>query len=80
MEEQDSQKLISQLVNSIDKAYHRTGLLMWRSFLMGLMSGLGATVGVAIVITVIGLLIKEFGGLPVVGQWLGELKIVLPNR
>ena len=79
MDEKESQKLISQLVYAIDKAYHRTGYLMWRSFLTGLMSGLGATVGVAIVLTLLGVIIKQFGGLPIVGSWLDYVGRILPK-
>lgn len=78
--EEDKIKSINGLIAAIDKAYHNPGKLAARGFLMGLMSGLGATVGVAIVVGVLGLLIRQFGGLPVIGDWLNELGRILPGN
>ena len=78
--DEQKEKSINNLVAAIDKAYHKPGQLAWRGFLLGLMSGLGATVGVAIVLAVIGLVIRQFGGLPVVGEWLNDLGRILPKR
>lgn len=78
--EEEKIKSIEGLISAIDKAYHNPGKLAARGFLMGLMSGLGATVGVAIVVGILGLLIRQFGGLPVIGDWLNELGRILPKR
>lgn len=78
--EEEKLKRIDQLLIAIDKTYHHPGYLAWRGFLVGLASGLGATVGVALVVGVVGLLIRQFGGLPVVGDWLNELGRILPKR
>lgn len=74
------QKRIERLINAIDYAYHHPGALFWRGFLGGLASGLGATVGVAIVLTVLAFLLREFGGLPVIGDWLNAVDKALPTR
>lgn len=79
-EEKEKEKSINSLINAIDKAYHNPGKLAARSFLTGLMSGLGATAGVAIIVAIIGILIRRFGGLPVIGDWLNELGRILPKR
>lgn len=76
----EKERSINRLITAIDKAYHKPGQLVARGFLMGLMSGLGATVGVAVVVAIIGLLIRQFGGLPVVGDWLNDLGRILPKR
>jgi len=78
MEEKEKQALVA-LTAAIDKAYNHPRQLMWRSFLMGLLSGLGATVGVAIVIALLGFLIRELGGLPVIGDWLNDVGRFLPK-
>lgn len=78
--EKSKEKSIDRLIVSLDKAYHNPGQLAARGFLMGLMSGLGATFGVAIVVGIIGLLIRQFGGLPVIGDWLNDLGRILPKR
>ena len=78
--EEEKVKSIDGLIAALDKAYHNPGKLVARGFLMGLASGLGATVGAAIVIALIGLMIRQFGGLPVVGEWLNDLGRILPQR
>lgn len=78
--EKSKEKSIDRLIASLDKAYHNPGQLAARGFLMGLMSGLGATVGVAIILAIIGLLIRQFGGIPVIGDWLNDLGRILPKR
>jgi hypothetical protein len=77
--EEEKEKSINNLIAAIDKAYHNPGKLAARGFLIGLMSGLGATVGVAIVIAIVGLLIRQFGGLPIIGDWLNGLGRILPG-
>ncbi len=74
------QKVLDGLITAIDKAYNHPKQLMWRSFIMGLLSGLGATVGVAIVITLLGFIIRHLGGLPGIGQWLLDVQQALPSR
>ncbi|MDP3992709.1 MAG: DUF5665 domain-containing protein [bacterium] len=78
--DEEKEKSIDRLIASLDKAYHNPGKLALRGFLIGLMSGLGATIGVAIVLGIVGLLIRQFGGLPVVGDWLNDLGRILPQR
>ena len=79
-QEKTEQNHINRLIRAIDLTYHNPGRLMWRNFLGGLLSGLGATIGVAIVLGILGVLIREFGGLPVVGAWLNDLGQILPKR
>ena len=79
-EEKKLERHLEALTNAIEKTYGTTNSLVWRSFLSGLMSGLGATIGVSIVVIIIGYLIRHFGGLPVIGDWLGQLNQVLPSR
>lgn len=72
--DENSQRLhIERLTAAIEKTYHNPRVLIWRGFLIGLASGLGATIGVAIVLALLGLFVREFGGLPVIGQWLQGL-------
>ncbi len=39
-------------------------------FVFGIFYGLGATVGLAIILAILGLAIKLFGGLPVIGNFI----------
>lgn len=68
--EKEGMKNLDRLVSAIDRAYHHPGPLVWRGFLIGLASGLGATIGVAVVLAIVGFILRELGGVPVVGQWL----------
>lgn len=80
LSEQEKQKHVERLIRAIDKTYHHPGYLMWRGFLIGLASGLGATIGVAIVLALSGFILRELGGLPVVGDWLNSIRSSLPGR
>lgn len=75
----DDQERFDQLVTALDKAYHHPGHLVWRGFLIGLASGLGATIGAALVITLAGFILRQLGGLPFIGDWLNELNRALPT-
>jgi len=77
--EQDKQKRVDQLLLAIERVYNHPGRLAARGFLFGLMSGLGATLGVAIVIWLLGFVIHRLGGLPVVGDWFNGVGQALPN-
>lgn len=71
---------LQALTNAIEKTYGTTKALLLRSFLSGLFSGLGATIGVAVVVILIGYLVRHFGGLPVVGKVLNDLGRVLTTK
>ena len=68
-----SNKEIGQKLDVIAEELRRlskvTGMQLTRSFFLGLVYYLGATVGLAIFITLFGYFINVFGGLPVVGNW-----------
>jgi len=78
--DEDKLKRFDQLVAVIEKTYHRPASLMGRGLLVGLMSGLGATIGVAIVLALLGFLLRELGGLPIIGEWLSDAGKILPGR
>lgn len=80
MTEDEKSEHIVRLIAAIDKTYHHPGYLAGRGFLIGLASGLGATVGVALVVALVGLLIRQLGGLPIIGDWLIDLGRILPKR
>lgn len=68
--EKEGMENLDRLVKAIDRAYHHPGPLVWRGFLIGLASGLGATIGVALVLAILGFVLRELGGLPFIGDWL----------
>lgn len=73
MDEREQQKHVERLIAAIDKTYHHPGFLMWRGFMVGLASGLGATIGVAIVLGMLGVFLRELGALPIIGEWIKNL-------
>ncbi|OGE75767.1 MAG: hypothetical protein A3C85_04375 [Candidatus Doudnabacteria bacterium RIFCSPHIGHO2_02_FULL_48_21] len=46
----DEQKTIDRLIGAVNLAYNSSGRLFWRGFLWGLGRGLGATVGLALIL------------------------------
>lgn len=63
-----------RLVEAIDRAYHRPWLMMWRSFLQGVMSGIGAVVGSAIILLLLGFLFNRLGGVNLLKPAIGKLQ------
>jgi hypothetical protein len=53
-----------KFVKALDRAYHRPLLMMWRSFLMGVATALGATVGAAIILVILFYVLKTFDFAP----------------
>lgn len=76
----EEKKAIEALVRAIHVVYHEPKHLIWRSFLVGLVSGLGATLGVAIIFTLLGFILRELGGLPGIGQYFLDVQSILPGR
>lgn len=72
MEEEDKKILISltQALKLIDQYPKK---LFLRQFFLGLFSGLGATLGVTIVLAILSYLVHLLGGVPVIGQWFSRL-------
>lgn len=51
-----------KLVQAIDRAYHRPWTMMWRSFMHGIMTAIGAAVGWILILILSGLLFQALGG------------------
>lgn len=51
-----------KFITALDRAYHRTGLMMWRSFLTGLMQGIGTIIGFLITIIALVFIFRAFNG------------------
>ena len=68
---------VEKLVEALDRAYHRPGLLMWRAFLQGLMTALGMTVGYALIVIALAYAIQVHGG---IGKLLDPLINQIQSR
>lgn len=60
-------------VKSLDAYNSITVKNLAKSFVMGLATGLGATIGLAIVISILSFFVQKFGGLPLIGRWFVDL-------
>lgn len=76
----EQEKTINALTGAIHNVYIAPRKLYARSFLSGMFSALGATIGVAIIVTILSILVRHFGGLPVIGHWLTEAASVLQKK
>lgn len=77
MDQQEKDKALDRLIAAVDKAYSQPKSLVWRGFLIGLASGIGGTLGIALVIALLSLLVSSLGGIPIVGQLLKDLLDVI---
>ncbi|MEI6477825.1 MAG: hypothetical protein WCO52_02460 [bacterium] len=54
---------VDRLIKAVDRAYHRPWLMMWRSFLQGMMAAVGAMFGTAVVAVGLVYLFQALGGI-----------------
>ncbi len=64
IEEKEIIKNVKRLVTAMDVVYNKPGIIFWRGFIRGVGYGLGATVGVAIVLLFLSWLASQLGGTP----------------
>ena len=65
-----------KFILALDRAYHRPWSMMWRSFLQGVMKGMGTVFGFLMMIAILVLLFRAFNG-PV---WLDNSIDYLRNK
>ncbi len=76
-----SEATIYRLVTAVNSAYNRQGLMMWRSFLGGLMAALGATVGTAIIFTILLWTFQHLGGIDLFKSSIDKIQsLVIPAK
>lgn len=68
---------LNQVIRSIEKVYPSTGKMIWRSFLHGLFTALGATIGLAIVISIVTYIITKANFIP--REYRQGIEQVLPE-
>ncbi|MFA5270270.1 MAG: DUF5665 domain-containing protein [Patescibacteria group bacterium] len=72
-------QVLGAFAQSLEKYYNGWSNLMARSFVAGLFTALGATVGLALVLTLAGLILEWLGVLPVVGGFFSRLNEVISH-
>lgn len=68
---------VERLIQALDRAYHRPAQLMWRSFLQGFMSAIGAAIGTILIFSVIVYVVQAAGGLELLRPGLTKLQDML---
>ena len=76
MEEKERDRLLDRLAIALDRVFHRPRLLLWRGFILGFASGIGA----AFAIILIGFMVNHFGGIPLVGDFLQRFGQAVPSN
>lgn len=69
-------KKIEILTKAVDKVYPSSGMLIWRSFLQGLFFSLGSIVGLIIILTIITILLTQFGFIQNIQSLFSSYKIL----
>jgi hypothetical protein len=57
-----------KFVAALDRAYHRPFVMMWRGFLYGIATALGATVGAGIVLVILFYILRSINFAPFITQ------------
>ncbi len=75
---EDLERTTKRLVTALDIVYNRPGILFWRGFIRGVGQGLGATIGVAVILLFLSWLLRQLGGIPALADWVNEFNKTLP--
>ena len=67
------EKLLISFLIALEKAYGSWAYLAGRSFTAGIFVGLGATIGVALVVVIMGYILNALGVVPVIGDFFKQL-------
>lgn len=72
-----SDATISRLATAVEQASKHPWLLMWRSFLQGFMTALGATIGTALFFTILVWVFQRLGGVNLLKPEIDKLENLL---
>lgn len=67
------EKLLISFLIALEKAYGNWGYLAGRSFVAGIFVALGATVGFALILVILGYILNTLGVIPVIGDFFTQL-------
>jgi hypothetical protein len=78
----DTINKLEQFTVALDRSYGSMKRLMWRSFVAGLFSALGATIGLAIVLTILAYTIHALQLIPIIGDLIHQSHVeqILPGK
>ena len=72
LKKEAKERSIIAFTRAVDKAYNNWGFLIARSFVSGIFIGLGATVGFAIVVAILGSLFGFLEVIPIIGNFFSR--------
>jgi len=70
-------RVLGDFARALEKYYNSWSNLIARSFVSGLFTALGATIGLALVLGLTGVILERLGVLPVVGSFFARINDVL---
>ena len=70
---------VDRLIEGLDRAYHQPGRMMWRSFLQGIMTGIGAAIGTILIAVVLTYAIQALGGIKLLDPVISKLQESIVN-
>lgn len=73
--EKDLTKKVEILIQAVDKVYPSTKKLMIRSFIQGIFTALGATVGLTVVLTILTFVLAQLRVLPILNNVIDKTQI-----
>jgi hypothetical protein len=71
----DQFQKVDKLIQAIEGVYPSTKVLVWKSFLTGIFFGLGTTIGVSIVLAMLGFVITGLSELPFLREIILQMQI-----
>jgi hypothetical protein len=71
----DQFQKVDKLIQAIEGVYPSTKVLVWKSFLRGIFFGLGTTIGVSIVLAMLGFVITGLSELPFLREIILQMQI-----
>lgn len=75
-----SDATINRLAAAVEIASRRPWVLIWRSFLQGMMAALGATIGTALFFTMLIWLFQRLGGVELLKPEIQKLQDLVPAK
>lgn len=70
---------VRSFYQAIDKAYGNWGYLMVRSFVSGIFIALGATLGLAILVAILGYVLGQLEVIPLIGDFFSRMNDFLAS-
>lgn len=77
--DQKTAKKVALLLDAVERIHPPLKTLMWRSFLTGIFTGLGATVGVSIILALVTFLLGQVQVIPGL-QRVSTIEKILPQK